>query len=198
MSQTIAHEQPSSTKYLNGHLGHLSTDQSQALEHFKSICAEDGCYIPSTSSSVKASHEDETLLRILRARKFVPQDAFQQFKASERWRKEQDLEDLYNTIDVHGYEETRVLVCHSCEIFVTYEQTDNSPVYPLDGTSRQERHTTLCLCNQRSGLEENVGIRRINCLRQKKWEAVSKASPTLRNLRAPHRLCDAVVLVSSV
>lgn len=48
--------------------------------------------------------------RYLRARKFVPSEAFGQFKDTEDWRKENQLEKLYDTIDVNEYEQTRVLV----------------------------------------------------------------------------------------
>lgn len=48
--------------------------------------------------------------RYLRARKFVPSEAFGQFKDTEDWRKENQLEKLYNTIDIGEYEQTRVLV----------------------------------------------------------------------------------------
>ena len=48
--------------------------------------------------------------RYLRARKFIPNEAFGQFKDTEDWRKENQLEKLYDTIDVSEYEQTRVLV----------------------------------------------------------------------------------------
>jgi len=48
--------------------------------------------------------------RYLRARKFVTRDAFQQFKDTEDWRKENKLDELYDTIDIHDYDETRRLV----------------------------------------------------------------------------------------
>lgn len=51
--------------------------------------------------------------RYLRARKFVPGEAFGQFKDTEDWRRENQLEKLYNTIDVGEYEQTRVLVGRS-------------------------------------------------------------------------------------
>lgn len=62
------------------------------------------------TETVKASHEDETLLRFLRARKFVPKDALRQFKETEKWREEQKIEEWYDTIDVDEYEATRLLV----------------------------------------------------------------------------------------
>ena len=48
--------------------------------------------------------------RYLRARKFVPQDAFAQFKDTEIWRKENDLEALYEKIEIKDYQEARSVV----------------------------------------------------------------------------------------
>lgn len=48
--------------------------------------------------------------RYLRARKFVPKEALTQFKATEDWRKENRLEEIYDTIDIKEYDETRRLV----------------------------------------------------------------------------------------
>jgi hypothetical protein len=48
--------------------------------------------------------------RYLRARKFVPSEAFGQFKDTEDWRKDIQLGKLYDTIDINEYEQTRVLV----------------------------------------------------------------------------------------
>ena len=46
------------------------------------------------------------MLRYLRARKFAPQEAFVQFKMTEKWRADNDLETLYETIDLDEYEAT--------------------------------------------------------------------------------------------
>ena len=48
--------------------------------------------------------------RFLRARRFVPQEAFKQFKDTEDWRKDQNIIDLFETIEVDEYEQTRQLV----------------------------------------------------------------------------------------
>lgn len=48
--------------------------------------------------------------RFLRARRFSPPEAFQQFKDTEDWRKEHQIDNLYKTIDIQEYEETRRLV----------------------------------------------------------------------------------------
>ena len=54
--------------------------------------------------------------RYLRARKFVPQEAFTQFKDTEDWRKTNQLEELYESIDVDEYEQTRRLVCSNLSV----------------------------------------------------------------------------------
>lgn len=59
---------------------------------------------------------DELCRRYLRARKFVPSEALTQFKATEDWRKENRLEELYDTIDVKEYDETRRLVSRETPI----------------------------------------------------------------------------------
>jgi hypothetical protein len=46
----------------------------------------------------------------LRARRFVPQEAFKQFKDTEEWRKENKLNEIFNTIEIEEYEQTRRLV----------------------------------------------------------------------------------------
>ncbi|KAF2207388.1 hypothetical protein CERZMDRAFT_23613, partial [Cercospora zeae-maydis SCOH1-5] len=91
-----------------GHVGHLSEGQRGALDKFKDISHEKGYYHPGDEKTA-ASHDDETMLRYLRARKFVPQDAFGQFSATEDWRKENQLDTLYETIDIEEYEATRRL-----------------------------------------------------------------------------------------
>ena len=51
--------------------------------------------------------------RYLRARKFVPQDAFAQFKDTEKWRKDNNLDALYEKIEIQDYQEARSVVCRS-------------------------------------------------------------------------------------
>lgn len=48
--------------------------------------------------------------RYLRARRFVPQEAFKQFKDTEDWRKENKLDQIFETIETEEFEETRRLV----------------------------------------------------------------------------------------
>ncbi|KAF2198991.1 CRAL/TRIO domain-containing protein [Delitschia confertaspora ATCC 74209] len=99
-----------SFQYPAAHLGHLTDAQQAALDAFKQVCQEEGYYKPAGTGAVpEPSHDDETLLRYLRARRFIPQEAFKQFKDTEEWRKENHLEELYGTIDVNEYEQCRRL-----------------------------------------------------------------------------------------
>ncbi|KAL8711683.1 MAG: hypothetical protein Q9220_003854 [cf. Caloplaca sp. 1 TL-2023] len=91
---------------LKGHLGHLTKQEEAALSDFKKLSAEQGLFRPEAGSQ-PASHDDGTLVRYLRARKFVPQDAFIQFKDTEKWRKDNHLDALYEKIEIHDYQEAR-------------------------------------------------------------------------------------------
>lgn len=53
--------------------------------------------------------------RYLRARKFLPREAYEQFKDTEIWRKDNDLEALYERIDIGDYQEARSVVCSITE-----------------------------------------------------------------------------------
>ncbi|KAF2752068.1 CRAL/TRIO domain-containing protein [Sporormia fimetaria CBS 119925] len=99
-----------SAQYPASHYGHLTENQQQALDAFKQLSHERGYYTPADpSKNTEASHDDETMLRYLRARRFIPQDAFTQFKDTEDWRKDQEIDNLYKTIDADEYEQTRRL-----------------------------------------------------------------------------------------
>jgi hypothetical protein len=98
-----------SYSYSKGHQNHLTGEQVTALAKFKALAQDNQCYTPATETS-SASHDDETLLRFLRARKFVPADALQQFKTTAEWRKNEDIVHWYTTIDIEDYEATRLLV----------------------------------------------------------------------------------------
>ncbi|GAB7357013.1 hypothetical protein MBLNU459_g7841t1 [Dothideomycetes sp. NU459] len=97
-----------SYQYPATHVGHLNAQQQKALDSFKELCQQKGYFTPAGANGT-ASHDDETMLRYLRARKFVPQEAFGQFKDTEDWRKENQLDKLYDTIDIDEYEATRRL-----------------------------------------------------------------------------------------
>ncbi|KAF2667051.1 CRAL/TRIO domain-containing protein [Microthyrium microscopicum] len=99
-----------SFQYPSAHLGHLTNSQQESLDKFKAICQERGYYHPAGKDGKKyASHDDETLLRYLRARKFETEGAFEQFKDTEDWRKENQLEQYYDQIDINDFEAARRL-----------------------------------------------------------------------------------------
>jgi hypothetical protein len=109
-----------------GHLGLLTPEEEEKLKNFKALCKENGYYSPGNGDSESPSHDDATLLsvfsplftyllltgsrRFLRARRFVVEDAWKQFQNTENWRKETQLDQLYETIDLDQYDETRRLV----------------------------------------------------------------------------------------
>ncbi|KAI0910841.1 CRAL-TRIO domain-containing protein [Ustulina deusta] len=91
--------------YPTGHLGHLTEHETQALADFKALLEEKGLYQPGPPPS----HDDPTLLRFLRARKWVPHDAYGQFSETEKFRNANEIEKLYATIDIDSYEASRKL-----------------------------------------------------------------------------------------
>ncbi|BGP26173.1 phosphatidylinositol transporter [Rhodotorula toruloides] len=93
---------------LEGHLGHLSSQQQTTLEQFKQRLEEKGYYTPARDGR-KASHDDNTLVRFLRARKFDIHGAYEQFTAAEDWRKEQRVDELYDTFPLDEFEMAREL-----------------------------------------------------------------------------------------
>ncbi|KAL1981715.1 hypothetical protein VTN96DRAFT_2272 [Rasamsonia emersonii] len=98
--------QAAGTAWLAGHLHHLTPEQEAKLAEFKTVCEQKGYYKPEKDGQ-PASHDDATLLRFLRARKFDVNGAFNQFKDTEEWRKNNNIESLYENIDVESYEESR-------------------------------------------------------------------------------------------
>ncbi|TQS32408.1 hypothetical protein Golomagni_07274, partial [Golovinomyces magnicellulatus] len=109
----------SSFAYPHGHLGHLNPQQEEALQKFKEVLLERGLL----KAGPPASHDDQTLLcvklpsngpaplrlRYLRARRWVVEDAYTQFKETEDWRAANSLDLLYRTIDLDAYESSRRL-----------------------------------------------------------------------------------------
>lgn len=54
--------------------------------------------------------------RYLRARRWVPEDAYTQFKDTEDWRAANNIDTLYRTIDVKAYDESRRLVSNATKL----------------------------------------------------------------------------------
>ncbi|UNI16832.1 hypothetical protein JDV02_003230 [Purpureocillium takamizusanense] len=95
----------SQLKYPRGHLGYLSPHEEDALQQFKVVLEDRGVYKPGPP----ASHDDPTLLRFLRARRWVVEDAYRQFKDTEDWREANSIDTLYKTIELDAYEQSRRL-----------------------------------------------------------------------------------------
>lgn len=70
-----------------GHLGNLTPDQQRALEQLQLELTKEGWLI-------EGRHDEATLLRFLRARKFDVPKAKEMFIASEKWRKEFEVDNL--------------------------------------------------------------------------------------------------------
>ncbi|EIN12397.1 CRAL/TRIO domain-containing protein [Punctularia strigosozonata HHB-11173 SS5] len=99
--------QPSAHDVLSGHLGHLTDTQQQAFTTFKEHITAANLYKPSASSDTAPSHDDATLLRFLRARRFDPVKAQEQFARAEIWRKQHDVDRLYAEFDPEEMEKSR-------------------------------------------------------------------------------------------
>ncbi|KAL5052019.1 hypothetical protein BDW71DRAFT_193502 [Aspergillus fruticulosus] len=98
--------QAASDAWLAGHLNHLTGEQEAKLAEFKALCEKERYYKPGVEGE-KPSHDDATMLRFLRARRFDVNGAWGQFKDTEDWRKENAIEALYENIDVDSYEAAR-------------------------------------------------------------------------------------------
>ncbi|KAL4866803.1 hypothetical protein BDV12DRAFT_172285 [Aspergillus spectabilis] len=98
--------QAASDAWLAGHLNHLTEEQEGKLTEFKQLCEKEGYFKPGGEGE-KPSHDDATLLRFLRARRFDVNGAWGQFKDTEDWRKENAIEALYENIEVESYDAAR-------------------------------------------------------------------------------------------
>jgi hypothetical protein len=74
-----------------GRLGNLTPEQEQLLEQFRKELTKEGWIVP-------ARHDDATLLRFLRARKFDLVKAKEMFIAAEKWRKDYNVDDIVKSV----------------------------------------------------------------------------------------------------
>jgi hypothetical protein len=63
-SQSTSAAPQTAYSFPNGHLGHLTPQQSETFNQFKSLCTERNAYNPSTSSGLPSTN-DATLLYVL-------------------------------------------------------------------------------------------------------------------------------------
>ncbi|TFY83171.1 hypothetical protein EWM64_g833 [Hericium alpestre] len=92
---------------LAGHLGHLTEDQQKKFTTFKDNLAKAKLCTVEIPPDVRASHDDATILRFLRARRFDPDKAQKQFATTEEWRRKQDIDRLYATFDAEEFEHAK-------------------------------------------------------------------------------------------
>jgi hypothetical protein len=93
--------------------------------------------------------------RYLRARKFIPSEAFGQFKDTEDWRKDIQLEKIYDTIDINEYEQTRVLVSRLCRQNSVHMLT--SAVSSMDRPTRSPRYPCIHLRSRQPEQQGHLG-----------------------------------------
>ncbi|KAJ3559314.1 hypothetical protein NM688_g423 [Phlebia brevispora] len=91
---------------LAGHIGHLTEAQQKAFATFQENLTKAQLYVPSVNGA-KASHDDPTLLRFLRARRFDPVKAQKQFADAEAWRVKHGVDTLFSTFSVDEFESSK-------------------------------------------------------------------------------------------
>jgi len=95
------------SRLLAGHIGHLTLSQEKSLETFKQSLHKADLYNPKADEGGCPSHDDTTLLRFLRARRFDVGKAHRQFADTANWRAEHDVENLYATFDPEEMESAK-------------------------------------------------------------------------------------------
>ena len=73
---------------MTGRPGHLDPGQEHQLKKFRQVIEEKGIYNPER-------HDEACLCRFLRARKWDFDASLAMFEASEKWRKEFKVDELY-------------------------------------------------------------------------------------------------------
>ncbi|KAG1898203.1 CRAL/TRIO domain-containing protein [Suillus fuscotomentosus] len=84
----------------------VSDDRAQSFEAFKAKLRNAGLYQPA-SNDTAASHDDMTLLRFLRARRYDVDKAQKQFSDTEAWRKQHNVDELFRTFEANEMESAR-------------------------------------------------------------------------------------------
>ncbi|KAG2144171.1 CRAL/TRIO domain-containing protein [Suillus bovinus] len=84
----------------------VNDDRGQSLEAFKAKLRNAELY-QSASDDTAASHDDITLLRFLRARRYDVDKAQKQFSDTEAWRKQHNVDELFRTFEANEMESAR-------------------------------------------------------------------------------------------
>lgn len=84
----------------------VSDDQGQSLEAFKAKLQDSGLYQPA-SHDTAASHNDITLMRFLRARRYDVDQAQKQFSDTEAWRKQHNVDELFRAFETDEMESAK-------------------------------------------------------------------------------------------
>ncbi|KAH8678420.1 CRAL-TRIO domain-containing protein [Xylariales sp. PMI_506] len=91
-------------------------DERAVFDKFKERCAAEGLLqndLSSEGDDIRSGiHDDGALMRFLRAREFDVDNALKQYKAAREWRDANRLIEMYDSIEVSHYEETRKMYTH--------------------------------------------------------------------------------------
>ncbi|TDL23192.1 CRAL/TRIO domain-containing protein [Rickenella mellea] len=99
-------ERRSTSRKYAGHLGQLTPAQESALQTFKSNLESAHLYTPGTEDA-KPSHDDVTLIRFLRARRFDPAKAQKQFSDTAKWRQQHDVDNMFANFNTEELDQSR-------------------------------------------------------------------------------------------
>ena len=132
----------------------------------------------------------------MRARRFVPQEAFKQFKDTEDWRKENKLDEIFETIEVEEFEQTRRLVQNV--LMLVTATSDSLAVSPMARSTRQARHSALPVRSCAAEHEEHIRIREeLGQIEDDAAQRPDQECPVVRAVRIADQIRDAAVLYGS-
>ncbi|KAH0832221.1 CRAL-TRIO domain-containing protein [Lanmaoa asiatica] len=126
-------------------------ERTGLLEVFKANLIQAGLYRPATDDG-RASHDDVTLMRFLRARRFDLNKAEKQFARAEAWRRQHDVDELFKTFDTAELESSRRFYPswtgrrdkQGLPVYVyRLASLDNSLRHELDAVPSERRHERI-------------------------------------------------------
>ncbi|PFH57738.1 hypothetical protein XA68_14647 [Ophiocordyceps unilateralis] len=136
MTKTTASSSPTSlvSEYPRGHVGHLTSSQQEALGQFKALLEAQGLW----RRGPPVSLDDGNLLRFLRARQWIPDNAAEQFRSSLNWLTVADMDKLRSTLDVEDWKQSRA----SVPAWTGRRDKRGQPVYYVDAGAAKEKAWT--------------------------------------------------------